>query len=924
MLVDLSPWQKVKTSLRCAKNSKRRKRSDSNVGIPASEDFPAAASFVTISTKNVQQKWKKYSSEMNDLAPILMLTSSHNVSLLGRSKDDDSLNEFTSVRYTGRPGTAGSFFTSSSTANSKDSKNLPQIPVILDTKNDMVYGVQQSNTRLCCWHAFNSTGPNDKSSIYAELECSALSMSFLPTNKGIVYGTCEDGRLFVARVISEPNSDESTPSLLVEYFQSRQSTGSRHIRTFADSSRAQPGKKRKAFSDAADRRSFVVFYQVMSNDIGVQFVRHEVTCERLASTGSLMMNGGHSEQTTTVDLIRQEERENRLLKRVEVLVPTLNRTTTKIAVVYTVCEVTKSADKSKATGETLISLFCLLKGKISHKSLSIPSTSTQFGLVADTIIAAASSERICLLDLEHGGLICTLDLIRTLPASAEKWILRTDPKQSMLAILYLDGDIISTAISSLHSNNDAAVRNASLASMIASAATNSVALFHGNCSTLVHSFDNSGVPDIGPAPAQGIIRKAISALEDTSLRILSNQSNQNDDALLEVYEKSVSSVLGGGTRCALGTQPPCNPQGDNPQEASPSNEYSRMNARKSHRSKSLTPEASSTATPSADSNKQAHPPVLPQEFIDGSIRVIVSYLCSEMIGNQNLNTRKNALLILSQLVETGKVSARRHFEESVTTKEGDTSPVQVILRNADICMKKGCPCMDWILKILKHCSDVSERQLVSMLSYMVRYSSPIDIAESFGRSKTHSSKSLSKSRKRQKLNDKLEKLKKDNNNSKSALKIVMAGSTYVLQNILSYSECNEAMLKIALIEETGGDQEVIVLAKLLSNILSNRLLGGTNLDSTAVRSVCQWVSALCDAFHKKLAAVELPNGGNYLDLLIQSIEMATKQSEAIVNICHDISKFEQLQRQKEENAEEEDMENPVKELPGYSIKRLVF
>ena len=51
-------------------------------------------------------------------------------------------------------------------------------------------------------------------------------------------------------------------------------------------------------------------------------------------------------------------------------------------------------------------------------------------------------------------------------------------------------------------------------------------------------------------------------------------------------------------------------------------------------------------------------------------------------------------------------------------------------------------------------------------------------------------------------------------------KLIMAGTAFVLSQIVNYSQCNDAMLRVALIEEFATRNAAIILAKLLTDVLT--------------------------------------------------------------------------------------------------------
>merc|ERR1712238_488773 len=158
--------------------------------------------------------------------------------------------------------------------------------------------------------------------------------------------------------------------------------------------------------------------------------------------------------------------------------------------------------------------------------------------------------------------------------------------------------------------------------------------------------------------------------------------------------------------------------------------------------------------------------------------------------------------------------------------------------------------IDFMQDVLQYCTDVSESQVVSMVHFMLCRASPDDIAFAFLDSKSlasdHPFKALGsrylKQLESKKESDKLERTKN---------KLVIAGSSAILEKILRYSRCNQALLGVALRETFSFGYETRLLCRLLSDVafprfractLSNKGLG------ELVASAAQWIPALFDAF----------------------------------------------------------------------------
>jgi hypothetical protein len=934
MLVQLSPWKTAQTSIRYSKTSKRRNRNDKDV----TKEFPVEASFVTTTSRRGQQKMKQHSAEFSDSMPLLAVTSDHRITVVGRSKEP-SYEEYAALQYSSRPGPAGSFF-SAPLNGSKSSRDLPKIPAILDAKNDKVYALQNGNTRLCCWDSWHSSGPDEKKSLKVELAHPALSMSLLPMHKGIVYGTCQNGSIFIARVACESEGGEG---IVVEYIPSKPPKGSEHVGTLAELPQGQQkttGRKRK-MSDA-DGKSSVVFYQAYSSGGSLSLLRHEVMCERFSADGKLVIEESLSQMTALVDLASHAGRPKSKVENARLLVSS-SGTAPKVAVVYSIHE--DSPLPTNGNSDHLPKVCCavlsLSDGDISHSPVPLPVTSEQFGLVTETVLAVATRDSINLYDLETGSMLRTIKTADVIGNSTDCWLLCTDAKFGTLAILFPGKEHIQAAFSVVYlgeSQGASMPNKLTLASKLSSAlimpSTNAPDVFNH----LLKIGDES--KSIRPTVRlQDSVRKAIFALDDARSKILSTGEGHS---FMDVYESSVAAVLNNMTTCQ--TDSYGNAAQHNPQDALPSSEHGGADGvKKSLADQRLQKKQVNGIHPTSNVYMRAKTPSsLPQSFVDGAFRVVLDLLVCDKVENDDLASRialacLDARLIMNRLLKTGKVSARSHFErtDSIQESKGEDF-LTTVLRSVELANKKGkhaCSPVDMIHEVLKKCPDVSERQTVAMLNYMLRSCLPGDIVKALMDAKElhmqHPYKKLCRdylgvrtkslqNKKQASVSDELDSLTQ---------KVLIAGTTFILNRIVCYSECNSAMLRVALLEGLGTRQEALILARLLSDILSTNT---RDIKSTVniVKSTCQWVSALCDTFQDDLSDAQTSNGENHLKFLRRCVAAATKQSQAIISLKGDIKRAASRRDETLEKSVETPIEmksfTAVEEILGYSIDHLVF
>ena len=164
-------------------------------------------------------------------------------------------------------------------------------------------------------------------------------------------------------------------------------------------------------------------------------------------------------------------------------------------------------------------------------------------------------------------------------------------------------------------------------------------------------------------------------------------------------------------------------------------------------------------------------------------------------------------------------------------------------------------------------------------------------------------------------------------------KVIFAGTAFVLREIVRYSECNEAMLRVALLEEIATRDEAIILAKLLSDTLTfaSREIGSSFKPSqNNIKTTCKWISELSDGFQDELSEVKYSDGESYLIYLLRSVAAATKHSQAILSLREDINRAASQKhfmvdgKLGSATPMEVVSRTTGEEIAGYSIDRLVF
>jgi hypothetical protein len=940
MLVQLSPWETADTSIRFPKAAKRRRPID------ASKEFAFSASFVASSSRRAHQKKMRLTSQGSDSAPLLALTSAHRITVVGRSKDP-SYQESSLLQFASRPGNASSFFPMPE--NGKKTANLPDIPALLDAKNDRVYAFQYGNTRICSWNSLNAGGPDEKGSVKVELRQPALSIYLLPMHKGIVYGTCLDGTLFLARLVYD--MEQGTDIISVEYLASNVGKQPMYAGTLAEipSGKGKANGRKRKVSDA-DGNSSVTFYQIFYEKKSLVLVRHDVLCERDSKDGLLIMDSSHSVKKASIDLGLSSSKDH--VNGATLLVSSFGASPT-LAVAYSVCPDKKNGSSGSHRYCAAISLAT---GNLCYDPVQLPSATEQTGLLTESLVAAATKDKILIIDLQTGVVVKTVSVADLVGDSIDEWLLCTDARLAIMAVLYRKDDHLQTAFSTAHLDGNPESLSSTKLNLAAKLSSSlqetpaSIELEVGTEPTLMKnllSIGNASNSDKLNLQMEESVRAALSTFREGQAQIHSQEQTIKPHFFLKAFEDAVSFLAMDMKKCRTDSE------GNLMQ-------FDHKDATASGKTNGYVLKESAQSNLGKNGSKKqvngvngSHAPVhsimlsessLPQPFVDSALVIVLSVL---LLGEADKKTvdkhlqmaQLDARVILRRLIETGKVSAQLHFE---------VSKLKSVLRSLKLSAKHGdrvfSP-VDMMHALLAKCPDVSEQQMLVMLHYMLRRALPDDIAEVFREQKQlrrqHPFKRLS--RQYVALSDSTMSPKKKKNPTKSSSpsleqvsnKLIMAGTTYLLGKIVSYSECNETMLRAAMLEGFLQKQEANLLASALSKIITSapqEVILKDRISQNTTRATCQWLSSLCDAFRDELSEIMVAEGESRMTSISNALASAVSQSEKILLLQEDVKRAEIVDDEVKEKSAKVIRDETLKaklrqlddEIPGYSIDSMVF
>jgi hypothetical protein len=993
MLVQISPWDTSRTSVKLTSdsdsNNKRRRKTKGSTDDEHRRDtndldtrnFTFAASFVKPTTKRGLAKWKARSTEFNGYVPLLSVTTGHRISVIGRSthtkkhnSDDDddgigvspilksqsSYREFSTLQYNCRPGNSGSFFPS-------NESDLPPIPAIVDFENERIYAVQKNNQRLCCWDLWEARGPDDRSALKVDLISPALSVSFLSLNTGVIYGTCQNGNVFVAKLIlglnsTAPSESSTTRSktnqlLVVDYLPYQCPKGAIHIGTFAetrlDDKERVRGRKRKI--SGADGCSVFVIYQAFYDESTVRIVRHH-TQFFSTMTEFVLEKDGHAQKVATIVDLKSIKDGGRphSITGAQLLTPA-SGSTPRVTLVYTVSDGFLSTDSMGNGGHPeqahgSVGKFCaslsLVTGTFVCHPIRVRWDMKQFSLVTENVLACTSKGSIYLYDMMSGAIIFNQCLSKALPGIECSWAMMCCTRSSTIAMLYStkgEKNYLSLSAAKLECTGT------SLGSSHLRASTRLIGSLLASSSACEMPRFVSGSPviensDVG---VEDTVKDALAKLKSCwEKHILGDLScHPYNRVFNECITLLTSDSCDGGNHDVQplnGNNMPHNPQ-------DPSTPYFKQASYSKNPPKRLAKKRVDVETLNGFVNnskcKTAQmSPTLPQSFIDGAVQITLEaiHFSSKEKGLALSSVGSDARLVLRNLLRSGRISARLHFEGSYSLRETTKKhPLYIMLREMQgHAGNNPLPATQLVVELLQNCRDLSEHQLVIMLDFVMKFPIGEEVVETIFES---SAMAIQMEHIRKLSHDSrhcvVASNKRTNSRQHSELSIGrtsvdenvnVAGKELLLQVILCYSEVNDIMLPIALSATLDSPAEVKVVAQLLCRMLKcspSNFLSHRKWNLCFVPSTCRWISSLCESFVDVLKETRSPCRTDYFTFLYDAIRYAVRNSQVIISFKDGIGLAElvmEKEQQRDILAIETSVGRAEEDLPGYSINRCLI
>lgn len=265
--------------------------------------------------------------------------------------------------------------------------------------------------------------------------------------------------------------------------------------------------------------------------------------------------------------------------------------------------------------------------------------------------------------------------------------------------------------------------------------------------------------------------------------------------------------------------------------------------------------------------------------------LIAEILCTESMASVG-TVRDDACFALKQLLKSRVVSSRHHlasrssfakFLLGIDGKRGKTGAKNY----------SGFECIN---DVVDHCSDVSEYQMVTSLRFVLVFGNSTHISNYFLKRNIDFPAHCAASEELTKL----------------------AGVAYLINRFLSYSRCNEALLRHSISTELGPSECIIVL-RLLSSALSGRNQLCTPLKTP--RNAVQWIGALADVVSRYDGA------HRHLNHVKKSLEREMNKTIRIVRLRDSIHEaVESLQKKAHHSRK---ARTPI-DLAPYQIEKITL
>jgi hypothetical protein len=865
-----------------------------------------AARFVEHSRKSARS-WKKRGKsalDTYDVLPSIVVTSEHQIRMIGKSASS-SLSESININLTSPLGKDTSFLPValgsvenglngisnghySKLSNGKHKKqashnikkpvtsitqglhsedNHETVSAVYDNSMDIIFALQRRRTKLACWRGESSSFVDELASVTLNQPATSISLlqvSRQHNNNSIVVGSCSDGSVFFAQVDAvkqgkEAVSDVTTnnknnlslqylPTISKEKLKNSQFVGqlffiapttkTRNENTVARTS----GSKRKILNsdnNSIDSVSVLILYRFYIERDTLDIVKNEIEIDKEGkiSLEKSQISGGNSVVVSANlgNILSQ----NDSMCPVRVVVAGFGEGRKSACIFIEQRSTSTVSARAKANGNTIPGQtencgtrqfyfnISLENGLVFGVPVDLPFNTKKVSMVGSSILAVETHcQSIVFFDLARGSKLFSQSVSSVAKCdtdtSAMDWFsLYTDTQRSRIALLYVKRGSLYIA-----------------------------------CSTIVTEYKSSNLDDrrsanvlmlsSGRVPlAHGLM--TLFAGENNATKLAEYNTNTNRQPVIQISMRSGLEVKEGTISSARATINAAIGLVRNSLLDSLDRLHLK-NGKSSERPLHLL-EAFAKAIELVSDCHDAPNDSEPQTFVDGIIQVFCQYITK--ISTSTLQQQKLSMLdkqrlsgiqsVLQICVRTCKFSCRQHLQGLFNVgfsmgllKEGHVDPSS---SNSPV---------ELLLDILDTCSDVSERQQVIFLRYMMSIAKPADIASSFQQERlkpidqrcielSHQYDSINKSANSPIANE------KQRNRINQLL--IIAGVDTIVDKVCKLSDVNESLLRASINDELENE-EIQLLYQLFTKALKADTISTSTDPTSGYRRKLQWVNSL--------------------------------------------------------------------------------
>lgn len=1012
MRVELSRWEIANTSFHHggptpASSSPKRRRQQCDSLSNTENEKRITASFIEHTSLSMRSRKKMKgkkgrsrreltSPDDEDRMPVLTVTSSHRIAVMVEGDANSNnfsatgLQESSILQFASRPSKTTAFLPLDESFGHNAKRNVlapcPSIPAVFDAEHSRVYALQNNNTKLVSYASSNAVegklAASSSISVHLEHAVSSLSLIFLRrsadsnTPRSLVYGSCHDGRLFVACYHCGTDKKEE---LLVEYFDSTSDTRTslvdlprQHVGTLAYTTtltNENPCGKRTLNDTVETDYLMMTIYQLFREECGIAIVRQNIQIAPLygangSTWATAIASPRHEKTEISVDLISHHENKGVPFTVSHACALGFLEANNAISVFYRATNTPSTHASQKCNGKTntrkdsdveqsFYTCISLRTGQGIGAPISLPATTKQAGLVGPAILAVLTTDNeILLFDTTRGAQMCSC---RPLPSQNNGcYTLVTDPKKSRLAIVFLHNEKYAVASASVCADNGVNMPlllrgpRLSLAAGLASSLTAS-ALSSGQGLPKTFAFETSttdcsmesvhelkaiakGVHDesyvicfwrdiVSNFLILSLFSTGVQLLEDAYKSVCRGDKVSLEPLfLLDAYNVALKVARGMDASCASG----------NPQDAILSKNAKMVNGihhQSTNKKEScLNGEKVDTKVTGNFQHDRLRFSV-PQVFFDKATSVTVDILCSpSSIGRSAI--RNDARVLLRRLIRTGKVSARTHLVPRHDAVKSFT--FMELLRALEVSEEENnkwnsyTP-FDLSNDIFSFCSDVSERQVVAVLRYTLSRALPKDIVAFCIRNNIVGEKHpFHRRSSRYSFLESKRDLSRDEEDELTVLghKLIIAGAALLVQRATEYSKCNVSLLRDAVERELSSDETRLLVRLFLDILASPKKFLLQSKGATSCHAL-QYLSALCDGLHGPPSNDEDEDFG----LIRSGISAEVLKTGIILSLQRTVQESQEFIGAAAAPHTSEVVVNNGKSspnLPPYQIERLVF